>query len=100
MSQVHKLNWSESALFCHNSQAQSKYAVINPIHTRHKHTFCLFYVVKKTFTKFETSLNITRQHKITCVANELTLPARESTLHGAHARVSIVWSALSAIVLK
>ena len=34
-------NWSASALFCLNSQAQSKYAVVNLIHTRRKQTFCL-----------------------------------------------------------
>ena len=32
-------NWSASALFCLNSRAQSKYAVINLIHTRRKQTF-------------------------------------------------------------
>ena len=35
-------NGSENALFCHNSRAQSKYAVINLIHTRHEHNLCLF----------------------------------------------------------
>ena len=34
-------NWSASALFCLNSRAQSKYAVVNLIHTRRKQTFCL-----------------------------------------------------------
>ena len=34
-------NWSASALFCLNSWAQSKYAVVNLIHTRRKQTFCL-----------------------------------------------------------
>ena len=34
------------------------------------------------------SLNITRQNKITHVANELTLRTRESTLRDAHARIS------------
>ena len=29
-------NWRATALFCHNSQAQSKYAVVNLIHTWHK----------------------------------------------------------------
>ena len=32
-------NWSASALFCLNSRAQSKYAVVNLIHTRRKQTF-------------------------------------------------------------
>ena len=32
-------NWSASALFCLNSRAQSKYAVVNLIHTRLKQTF-------------------------------------------------------------
>ena len=40
-------NWSASALFCLNSRAQSKYAVVNLIHTRRKKTFC--YVINKTF---------------------------------------------------
>ena len=35
-------NWSANALFCLNSRAQSKYAVVNLIHTRRKQTFCLF----------------------------------------------------------
>ena len=34
-------NWSASALFCLNSRAQSKYAVVNLIHTRRKQLFCL-----------------------------------------------------------
>ena len=33
---------SSSALFCLNSQALSKYAVINLIHIRHKQIFSLF----------------------------------------------------------
>ena len=35
-------NWSASALFCLNSRAQSKYAVVNLIHTWHKQTFLSF----------------------------------------------------------
>ena len=35
-------NWSASALFCLNSRAQSKYAVVNLIHTRRKRTFLSF----------------------------------------------------------
>ena len=35
-------NWSASALFCINSRAQSKYAVVNLIHTRRKQTFLSF----------------------------------------------------------
>ena len=35
-------NWSPSALFCLNSRAQSKYAVVNLIHTRRKQTFLSF----------------------------------------------------------
>ena len=35
-------NWSASALFCLNSRAQSKYAVVNLIHTRRKQTFLSF----------------------------------------------------------
>ena len=35
-------NWSPSALFCRNSRAQSKYAVVNLIHTRRKQTFLSF----------------------------------------------------------
>ena len=35
-------NWSASELFCLNSQAQSKYAVVNLIHTRRKQTFLSF----------------------------------------------------------
>ena len=43
-------NWSASALFCLNSRAQSKYAVVNLIHTRRKQTFFIFYyVINKTF---------------------------------------------------
>ena len=44
-------NWSASALVYHNSQPQSKYAVINIIHTWNKHNFQSFYVVRH-FTKF------------------------------------------------
>ena len=40
-------NWSASALFCLNSRAQSKYAVVNLIHTWRKQTF--LYVINKTF---------------------------------------------------
>ena len=35
-------NWNASALFCLNSRAQSKYAVVNLIHTRRKQTFVSF----------------------------------------------------------
>ena len=35
-------NWSASALFCLNSRAQSKYAVVNLIHTRRTQTFLSF----------------------------------------------------------
>ena len=35
-------NWSASVLFCLNSGAQSKYAVVNLIHTRRKQTFLSF----------------------------------------------------------
>ena len=35
-------NWSASALFCLNSRAQSKYAVVNLIHTRRKQAFLSF----------------------------------------------------------
>ena len=35
-------NWSASALFCLNSRAQSKYTVVNLIHTRRKQTFLSF----------------------------------------------------------
>ena len=35
-------NWSASALFCQNSRAQSKYAVVNLIHTWRKQTFLSF----------------------------------------------------------
>ena len=35
-------NWSASALFCRNSRAQSKYAVVNLIHTQRKQTFLSF----------------------------------------------------------
>ena len=42
-------NWSASVLFCLNSRAQSKYAVVNLIHTRRKQTFFVFYhVINKT----------------------------------------------------
>ena len=39
--------WSESALFCYNSRAQSKYAVINLIHTRYNIFFVILDVKKK-----------------------------------------------------
>ena len=43
-------NWGASALFCLNSRAQSKYAVVNLIHTRCKQTYFVFYyVINKTF---------------------------------------------------
>ena len=43
-------NWNASALFCLNSRAQSKYAVINLIQTRRKQNFFVFYyVISKTF---------------------------------------------------
>ena len=37
-------NWSASALFCLNSWPQSKYAVVNLIHTRRKQTFLSFII--------------------------------------------------------
>ena len=37
-------NWSASAVFCLNSRAQSKYAVVNLIHTRRKQTFLSFFM--------------------------------------------------------
>ena len=40
-------NWSERALFCHNSQVQSKYPVINLIHTWHKQTFLSLFICYK-----------------------------------------------------
>ena len=42
-------NWSASALFCLNSRAQSKYAVVNLIHTRRKQTFLSFICENTTF---------------------------------------------------
>ena len=52
-------NWSTSALFCHNFQAESKYAVINLIHTWLT-PFCLLLCdVIRHFNKFKKSLNIT-----------------------------------------
>ena len=35
-------NWSASALFCLNSRAQSKYTIVNLIHTQRKQTFLSF----------------------------------------------------------
>ena len=37
-------NWSASALFCLNSRAQSKYTVVNLIHTQHKQNFFVFFM--------------------------------------------------------
>ena len=37
-------NWSNSALFCHNSRAESKYAVINLIHTQHINKLIVFFI--------------------------------------------------------
>ena len=41
-----------SALFCRNFQAQSKYTVINLVHTWHKQTFSLLYVIDKIIRQF------------------------------------------------
>ena len=38
-------NWSAGALFCLNSRAKSKYAVVNLIHTRRKQPFFVFHYV-------------------------------------------------------
>ena len=46
-------NWSTSALFCLNSRAQSKYAVINLIHTWRNQAFFVFhYVIIRHFSTF------------------------------------------------
>ena len=55
-------------------------------------------MINKFFTKFNTSLNITRQSKITRVANELTLRECESTLRDVHARVSTAGDVRCALV--
>ena len=55
-------NWSASALFCLNSRAQSKYAVVNLIHTRRKQTFLSFIMWEiRHFGKFRSHLNITNK---------------------------------------
>ena len=53
-------NWRASALFCLNSRAQSKYAVVNLIHTRRKQTFLSFIMWWiRHFSKLNSHLNIT-----------------------------------------
>ena len=53
-------NWSASALFCLNSRAQSKYTVVNLIHTRRKQTFLSFIMWWiRHFSKFKSHFNIT-----------------------------------------
>ena len=52
-------HWSASALFCLNSRAQSKYAVVNLIHTRRKQTFLSFIMWKiRHFSKLKSHLNV------------------------------------------
>ena len=87
-------NWSASELCCLNSRAQSKYAVVNLIHTRHKQTFFVFYcVINKTFWKFKKSFRYYQQNIITRLENK-------STLRDTYARVSTARDVLSAIVQK
>ena len=55
-------NWSASALFCLNSRAQSKCAVVNLIHTRRKQTFLSFIMWWiRHFSKFNSHLNTTNK---------------------------------------
>ena len=90
-------NYSASALFCLNSRAQGKYAVVNLIHTQRKQTFLSFIF---DFSKFESHLNITKKKVITRLENKSTLRSRKSTLRDAHARVSTARDVRSAIVQK
>ena len=54
-------NWSASALFCHNSCAESKYAVVNLIHTRHVKLVSLYMWKIRHFIKFKKLSNITNK---------------------------------------
>ena len=65
-------NRSASALFCQNSRAQSKYSVVNLIHSLCKQSFCLLFCDKKDIL-VQKSLKDNQQNKITCVENESTL---------------------------
>ena len=40
-------NWSAGALFCLNSRAQSKYAVVNLIHTQKETNFFMSFICDK-----------------------------------------------------
>ena len=86
-------NRSESALFCYNSWTQSKYTVINLIHTRLKETFCLFLnVIIRHFTVWSV-IKYCQQNIDTLVANEFTLrDATISTARGVRSYAECNWT--------
>ena len=79
-------NWSASGLFCPNSRAQTKYAVINLIHIRQKEHLRLFNVINKNFYQVQKSFEYYQLNEITRKVNESILQARECTLRYANAR--------------
>ena len=94
--------WSTSACFCHNSQAQSKYAVINLIHTWYEETFVSFIACDICIRHLVSSkvIRYYQQNTITRVTNELTLRSGESTIDDAYACNSTAEGVQSAIVQK
>ena len=93
-------NWSASALFCLNSRAQSKYAVVNLIHTQRKQTFLSFVCDKKDILVSLKVIKYYQQNVITRLENKSTLRSRKSNLRYANARVSTARDVRSAIVQK
>ena len=87
-------NWSASAIFCHNSWEQSKYAAVNLIHTWRTQTFCLLLCDKYGILVSLKSLKYYQQNKITRIENESTQRSRKSTLRDAHAHVSITFTSV------
>ena len=93
-------NWRASALFCLNSRAQSKCAVVNLIHTQRKQTFCLLLCDNQDILVSLKGNYILPTNIITRLENKSTLRSHESTLCDAHAHVSTALDVRSAIVQK
>ena len=78
-------NWSASALFCLNFRAQSKYAVVNLIHTRRKQSFFLLLCDKQDIL---VSLKV-----IQIMTNKIQLPVQK--INQPYARVNELYATLT-----
>ena len=66
MQQVHRPEAQTFALFCHNSQAQSKFTAVNLIYSWHTQLFLVFiYDKQRILLRLKRLLNIT--NKIECL---------------------------------